>query len=207
MMTYSTLISAYEWITAVFITVVSVCAVLKNAVHAKALFYGILIFDTALVMDRLLPLHEPIMTGWFVELAGFALILSLGIVIGQEVAAQYRETAVLTERANRVESENEMLDRLNRMKTEFLGNVSHELKTPLAVISSHAQLTRQHEQENPPQDDYVTNKMLLISSEAERTAALVEQLLEITRIEEGRLSLISMYAAQQQSTPQSQTSG
>ena len=103
MMIYSNLISVYEWITAAFITITAIRAIAKNAVRAKILFYGILILDIALIMDRLLPLYEPIITGWFIELASFALILSLGIVVGQEVAARFRETAVLTERAGSME--------------------------------------------------------------------------------------------------------
>ena len=84
-------------------------------------------------------------------------------------------------------AENLALDRVNRLKTEFLGNISHELKTPLAVMSSHAQLTRQHEEEKPSPDDYIVNKMLLTASEAERLAVMVNQLLDLTRIEENRM--------------------
>ncbi|WP_368487746.1 hypothetical protein [Clostridium sp. BJN0013] len=43
----------------------------------------------------------------------------------------------------KVTTEKEALASLNRMKIEFLGNVSHELKMPLVVISSYAQTTRQ----------------------------------------------------------------
>ena len=83
--------------------------------------------------------------------------------------------------------ENTLLDRLNKLKTEFLGNLSHELKTPLAVISSHAQLTRRHEEEKDEPDDYTIHKMLLTASEAERLAAMVSRLSDISRIEENRM--------------------
>lgn len=105
---YSYLISAYEWITAGFITVTAVRAVWGGHIPAKALLCGIAVFDCALVMDRLLPLHEPVYTGWFIEVASFVLVVSMGIVIGQEVAGQFRENAVLTERAKSMERLSEM---------------------------------------------------------------------------------------------------
>jgi len=103
MTAYSALVSAYEWITAAFITGTAVFSIIRGHVNSRGLLYGFLIFDVSLVMDRLLPLDEPIITGWFIELASFSLVLFIGVVIGREVAAGYRETAVVTERANSME--------------------------------------------------------------------------------------------------------
>lgn len=103
MLAYSRLISAYQWSTAIFITAAAVSGALKGTIHTKPLLYGILIFDTALILDRLLPLYEPILSGWFIELAGFFLAASVGVVVGQDVAAHYRDTAILTERTNSME--------------------------------------------------------------------------------------------------------
>lgn len=105
---YSYLISTYQWVTAVFLTVTAIRAIQKKNARGLALLCGILVFDCALIMDRLLPLYEPIRTGWFIEIASFALVLAVGVVIGQEVAAKLRENAVLTERANSMERLSEM---------------------------------------------------------------------------------------------------
>lgn len=99
MTAYSFFISAYEWAVSLFLTAAAARGVWNNSVRAKPLLFGLLIFDTALAADRILPLHEPIVTGWFPELAGFMLIAAVGITIGQEIAGQYRKTAVLMERA------------------------------------------------------------------------------------------------------------
>ena len=108
MMGYSTLISVYQWVAAAFLTFTSIRAVITGTVHSKALLCGILVFVCALVMDRILPLFEPILFGWFIELASFALVLCIGIVTGLEVATQLRDNAILKERASSMERLSEM---------------------------------------------------------------------------------------------------
>ncbi len=81
---------------------------------------------------------------------------------------------------------NDILDRINRQKTEFLSNISHELKTPLTVVSSHVQLGRQDLQDNPQMAD-MENTLKLIGGEVERMALMVTQILDVSRIDEGRM--------------------
>ena len=86
--------------------------------------------------------------------------------------------------------QNEALEQLNNMKTEFLGNISHELKTPLTVVSGYAQLSeRQLEAAGKQEDAGIIDKMKFISSEAERLGLMVGQILDVTRIEEGRMNV------------------
>jgi hypothetical protein len=101
---FSRLISAYEYITACYLSFMAVHSILKKNIRLLTLLCGILVFDCALLMDRLLPLYEPIRGGWFIESASFALVIAIGAVIGQEVAGKYRENAVLSERAHSMES-------------------------------------------------------------------------------------------------------
>jgi hypothetical protein len=103
MLIYSYSISIYQWITALFITAAAVYGVLKDLINTKPLLYGVLIFDTALIVDRVLTLHEPIVTGWFIEMASFILVCFVGVTIGQETASRYRETTILEERAGNME--------------------------------------------------------------------------------------------------------
>ena len=93
-----------------------------------------------------------------------------------------------------LERQNEALEQLNNMKTEFLGNISHELKTPLTVVSGYAQLSERQLKTTggsagEPDNTDIINKMKFISSEAERLGLMVGQILDITRIEEGRMSI------------------
>lgn len=96
---YSWLISIFQWLMAGYITIIALYAVWHKNLSAKPLLAGIIAFDTALVMDRLLPLHEPIITGWFPELAGFLLILLIGLIISKDIARQYTRNTFLEARA------------------------------------------------------------------------------------------------------------
>ncbi len=87
-----------------------------------------------------------------------------------------------------VEREKELMERVNRLKTEFLANVSHELKTPLTVMSSHAQYGQMTLEDIPETED-ARRGMRLIASEADRLALMVSQVLDLSQIEEGRMTL------------------
>ena len=114
----------------------------------------------------------------------------LVFVIAQ-LMALFIGNARLTAEARAAEEElvrrNEALDQLNRLKTEFLGNVSHELKTPLAVMMGTAQGAQRTLKEGPWADGELTPAMKLITSEAERLSLMISQVLDVTRIEENRM--------------------
>lgn len=87
---------------------------------------------------------------------------------------------------------NTMLDRIEQAmstKTEsearmrrFIADASHELRTPLTSIQGYAQLHRQ----GATSPEEVARGMARIEREAERMAALVEDLLLLARLDQGR---------------------
>jgi signal transduction histidine kinase len=115
----------------------------------------------------------------------------LVFVLAQTVSLFQMNNRVLSEvkeAEQKLEAEKTALESLNRLKTEFLGNVSHELKTPLTVISGYAQTTKQLAAKSDTLEaDQVSRRMTLISSEAERLSLMVGQILDVTRMEEGRM--------------------
>lgn len=142
MMAYSYLISAYEWSAALFLTAAAAWGVWKNTIGTKPLLSGILIFDTALVADRLLPLHEPMVTGWFIELASFLLVASVGITIGQEVAGHYRETAILIERTGNMErlyKRQQTYYTVLKREMEETKKMRHDMRHHFTVIAGFVQ--------------------------------------------------------------------
>ncbi len=75
------------------------------------------------------------------------------------------------------------LKTLDRMKSRFVSNVSHELRTPITTIRLYATLLRRGHREKAEQ--YLT----ALEEETKRLAQLVEDVLQISRIDAGRLEL------------------
>ena len=88
----------------------------------------------------------------------------------------------------RAKQEKEALEEANRMKTAFLSDASHELKTPLAAMSGYAQ-NAEMDLVNGGNTAMIQEKLKRISSESNRMALMVTQILDATRIEEGRMIL------------------
>lgn len=83
---------------------------------------------------------------------------------------------------------NYMADELSNseaMKNEFISSVSHELRTPLTAIKGWSETISQMT------DDPVTVQkgMRVIENETERLSQMVEELLDFSRIQNGRFSL------------------
>jgi len=74
-----------------------------------------------------------------------------------------------------------------RMKTDFVSNVSHELKTPLASIKAYTEMLIDGEA-----DDEASRREFyeIIASESERLHRLIENILNISRIESGIVKVV-----------------
>jgi signal transduction histidine kinase len=87
--------------------------------------------------------------------------------------------AVFRDRTREVESD--------RLKTEFIGTVSHELRTPMTSIKGFTQLLTMGNlgPVNETQKEFLN----IIQSNAERMIAIINDLLDITKIETGSVEL------------------
>lgn len=75
--------------------------------------------------------------------------------------------------------------RLNALKSDFIANVSHELKTPLSVVRMFAELLTTGRVASPQkQRQYLE----MISRESERLSALIENVLDFAALERGKQS-------------------
>jgi signal transduction histidine kinase/CheY-like chemotaxis protein len=78
---------------------------------------------------------------------------------------------------------------VDRMKTEFVSLVSHELRTPLTSIKGYTELVLDGDagEINEEAQEYLG----IVFSNAERLVALVNDLLDLSRIESGRIQIKS----------------
>jgi signal transduction histidine kinase len=134
----------------------------------------------------------------------------------EEIAGLYR----------RAQDNLEQLQQLDRLKSRFLSMASHELKTPLTSISGLSQvllrrMRRRLDQGHPTEVEWSAeqhahiDRLELLNSQTSRLGRLIDELLDVSRIESGKLdfhwapvdlgTLISEVAERLQMTTSSHT--
>ncbi len=88
----------------------------------------------------------------------------------------------IVEEASELRHLNEQLKSLDRLKDDFMSSVTHELRTPLASIRALAELMRDEPDMAPAQRQQF---LAIVVAEAERLSRLVNQVLDMAKIESG----------------------
>jgi signal transduction histidine kinase len=156
-------------------------AVRKGKAQNLLAFIGLLVMWVLTVNDILFHNSMPVIQSvWGMRFTApvgmvffvfcYALLLALKYAETERVALESR----IKEQALTVD--NAMLDSLNRIKNDFLANISHEMRTPLTIMSGYAQQTRK-EIENNEVNEETTQNLRVIQSEAYRLAELADQVL------------------------------
>ncbi len=111
-------------------------------------------------------------------------------MFAEHVAAVIERAEVLDRlgsRSRELEEANLRLTQLNAMKDVFLSTASHELKTPLTSVIAYAELL--DEQGQRLNGDQRSEFLRRLRTEAERLMGLIEDILDLTRLESGKLTL------------------
>jgi signal transduction histidine kinase len=103
-----------------------------------------------------------------------------------ELTRAFNEMAEQIEQKNTaLEHQNEELRESERMKTELVNIVSHELRTPLASVLGFTALLLKRDFDPPLRRHYLG----IVDAQARRLAALLEDFLDVQRIEHSGLEL------------------
>ncbi|MCC7369249.1 MAG: PAS domain S-box protein [Chloroflexi bacterium] len=111
---------------------------------------------------------------------------------GTTALAEGSATPVLAEDGSRIGAVLTIRDvtarrELDRLKEELFANVSHDLRTPIATIKASIEVVLENE---PPELAEPFHRLLEnIHRESERMTTLVDDLLDLTRLQAGRLRL------------------
>lgn len=129
----------------------------------------------------------------------FCFIIALGIESGrymreamgaaaEKLRLEYEINAAQT-RERHLAAENAMLDSLSRMKSDYLANISHEMRTPLTIMSGHAQQTEEEIEAGEISAQSIKN-LRVIQSEAQRLGKLAGQVLYSAKNLQAGISIV-----------------
>ena len=138
----------------------------------------------------------------FVLISGLYFVKSIVIPVREVIAAAKRfatgdmstriqkksddETGDLTDVINYMADE---ITASEKMKNDFISSVSHELRTPLTAIKGWSE-TLETLGDDPEDCEMMQRGLTVISGETERLSSMVEELLDFSRIQSGRMTLV-----------------
>ena len=156
--------------------------------------------DSQIVMFILLLTLAGMAVIFFVALSSSYFIRSIVIPVGEigrsakkiasgdfQVRIEKKSNDEIGELVDTINDMAEELGTSEKMKNDFISSVSHELRTPLTAIRGWGETLRD-ESSDPA---LVQKGMGIILSETERLSQMVEELLDFSRMQSGRLQLQS----------------
>lgn len=106
-----------------------------------------------------------------------------GGTYGIQIQTRYNDE--IGELANTINELSSQINRNEKMQAEFISSLSHELRTPLTVITGWSETLIGDENLDPD----TQRGMKIILGEARRLTEMVVDLLDFTRIQDGRMTL------------------
>lgn len=99
--------------------------------------------------------------------------------------AVLRHRARVAEHSARIESE-----LASKVKSEFIANMSHELKTPLNTVIGFSKLLTQHQERRLP-DKEIVEYAMLINDAAGHLLSVINDILDISKLQSGKYAIDS----------------
>jgi len=151
------------------------------------------IFAGAMIVGSLMSMFESqARIDWIISLVSFTAVSIFAILLIRSVRREVRRrqqmeklTQELKIATKQLKVANKKLQRLDQAKSEFLSIASHQLRTPLTVIKGYSSMMLEGSFGKMPAKIKANMDKIMISTE--RLISLVESLLNISRIEAGRI--------------------
>ena len=95
----------------------------------------------------------------------------------------YREVEELSNVLNNAKNE---ISKVSNLRKDLIANISHDLRTPLTMVKAYAEMIRDLSGDNPQKRK---EHVQIIIDESDRLSALVDNLLELSKLESGNMEL------------------
>ncbi|MCC8022193.1 MAG: HAMP domain-containing histidine kinase [Clostridiales bacterium] len=178
----------YQYVM-ILVGVAAILACVRNTIRSKSyrspehllfltavvLFAVFATVDTSLYLAKVEWQYQTrlLQTGMMVFLFVNMLVQILGFFRTEHELQQVQQTE------RELLAQRDLLDRLNNLKTDYLNNISHEIKTPLSVMAGYAQLTYWQVEQGTAGPETLEN-LKAVSAEAQRLAGMAEQILTLS---------------------------
>lgn len=138
---FSAAVFCYKAACALYLLATAAAAIHQKPKHGRMIFYAATAAACAFAWDRLLPVYEPILGGWYAEWGNFFVVLAIGCSLWHDVVEGYGTGLIFQEERK------QMLRQLS-MQTEYTRQMSetaaqnrrfiHDIKQQLRTIDSMA---------------------------------------------------------------------
>lgn len=136
-MNYSHLLAAWKWLTAAWLLVTGIWSLCRKRQYAGPMMGGSCILAGFLVMGKLLPVYEPVYTGWFVEFAGLFILVLMAGILWYDTIHLYKESVELRSKQALAEIQLEARAEQAASQQEYVRNTRkllHESRHRLTLI-------------------------------------------------------------------------
>ena len=180
-------LNALQWALPLFLSVTAILFELaEHLQEGESLDLG---FDAEVIIFGFMgPLIIAIIIAWMREIMSAerktaAQVHALNRELENKVAER---TAALEQRNIELDRANRELQQLDEMKSEFVSLVSHELRAPLTNLNGGLELALQHADTLPA---FARRTLETMVGESNRLTQLVQTILDISRLEAGKLDI------------------
>ena len=158
---------------------------------------GIMILSTSFEFVWLISTKEIVfgfvpLIGFFVRILSVVFISAYGFVLARKTVSEENARNQIQEYSKRIEDTknklqnlNDKLRELDKQKDEFVSMAAHELRSPLTAIKGYLSMVVEGDTGDIPEKarEYLADAMAV----TERLVRLVNNMLNVSRIEEGRI--------------------
>lgn len=153
---------------------------LNIKIIATEFFVTLIVTATALEM-----LFADTLSEFLLRFMLFSAVSILSYLIIRSVLKEIQTRQQIELLAGQLQAANKELARINQAKSDFLSMASHQLKTPLSIIKGYVSMTLEGSFGKITKKIKEQLEKVFISNE--RLISLVEDLLNLSRVEEGRM--------------------
>lgn len=177
-----------QWAVPLFLAVTALVFEFVEHSLEGELRFGLAFLSEMIIFGLMGPTIIALMIAWMRELVQAERRATEEVhILNRKLERKVEErTTELADRNRELAQANEELQHLDQMKSEFVSLVSHELRAPLTTLNGGLELALQHAEMLPASARRTLEAMI---GESQRLTQLVQRILDVSRLEAGKLEI------------------